>query len=101
MELTTKQMQILSVAIKGNEDGSFVDLDELLERLPYETTKQSLQFSIRALIAKKLLMKHPCETRRGRHRVILSATDLGYRLLNPRREQIDLMEKRMKHGFVG
>lgn len=81
MHLTTKQLQIMSVVLKGNEDGSFVDLDEILDRLPYETTKQSIQFSIRALIRKGLLMKHPREKRRGRCRVILSSTELGYRVM--------------------
>ena len=101
MHLTTKQLHILSTVIKGNPDGSFIDLDQLLERLPYETTKQSIQFSIRALIAKKLLMKHPREKRRGRSRVILSATDLGYRIMSPHSAIIDESERLLHSRGVG
>lgn len=81
MLLTTKQIQIMSIVIRMNEDGSFVDLDQLLERLPYETTKQSIQFSVRALVAKELIEKKPREKRRERSRVILAPTELGYQIV--------------------
>lgn len=81
MHLTTKQYSLMSVIIRGNPDGSFVDLDQILERIPYETSKQSLQFSIRALVNRGLIMKHEREVRRGRVRVIISATPVGYQIM--------------------
>lgn len=78
MILTEKQLHIMSVIMKGNDDGSFVDLDQILERIPYETTKQSIQFSIRALIERQLINKKPHEKRRGRRRVVLGPTELAF-----------------------
>ena len=70
--LTDKQYKILTVICHGNKelDGTWspVDMDELLERVAYETTKQSMQFSIRALISRKLIEKGT-EKRRGASRV--------------------------------
>jgi hypothetical protein len=75
--LTTKQNQILAVIAAGNADGSFVDLDQLLERLPYETTKQSIHFSIRALVAREYLEKAGVEKRRGRSHMLLKLGAAG------------------------
>ena len=76
--MTTKQIQIMTTVIRGNADGSFMDLDQVLECLQYKTTKQSIQFSIRALISKGALSKKPRENRRGRSRVVISPTRDGY-----------------------
>lgn len=76
--LSKKQIATLRVLVKGNPDGTFCDLDEVLERLPYKTTKQSFQFSIRALEKRGLIEKKPVETRRGQARRILAATIAGY-----------------------
>lgn len=78
--LTTKQSQILAVIAGKNEDGSLVDLDQLLDRLPYETTKQSIHFSLRALIARKFLKKAGEEKRRGRRRRLIDLGDAGLAL---------------------
>ncbi len=48
MTLTDKQKDIIKTLNLGYERGHLLDLDELLEVLPYKTTKQSIQFSIRA-----------------------------------------------------
>lgn len=77
MNLTIKQIALLKVIHSGNADGSNVDLDEILERLDYDTTKQSLQFSLRALIARGLLTKAGTEKRRNRVRVTFELTSLG------------------------
>lgn len=71
--LTDKQYKILVVLCHGNgksEDGKLIpcDLDELLERIAYKTTKAAMQFSIRALIGHRLLTKG-LEKRRGASRV--------------------------------
>jgi DNA-binding MarR family transcriptional regulator len=76
--LTMKQVQLLTVIVKKNEDGSPVDLDEILERLSYETSKESLQFSLRALVKKGLINKLPMSIkRRGRMRRCVEPTPDG------------------------
>jgi hypothetical protein len=77
--LTSRQMIIMELVLRGNgkdPDGRFIpiDLDQLLERLPYETTKQSMQFSVRALIGRGMLEKGARQNRRGRSRVTLCPT---------------------------
>ncbi|ELD1608228.1 hypothetical protein HVX40_24330 (plasmid) [Escherichia coli] len=69
MVLTDKQKDIITTLNLGYERGYLLDLDELLELLPYKTTKQSMQFSLRALVKKKLVEKGECRARDG----------LGYR----------------------
>ncbi|MGA6514859.1 hypothetical protein ACPEF8_15985, partial [Klebsiella sp. K796] len=58
MNLTSKQKDVIKTLNLGYERGHLLDLDELLEILPYRTTKQSIQFSLRALIKKGLVEKH-------------------------------------------
>lgn len=77
MRLTEKQIEQLRVIGPGNPDGSDVDIDEILERLSYTTTKQSFQFSLRALINKGLVEKGPRVVRRGRERQTIKPTALG------------------------
>jgi len=93
--LTDKQTKILTVLCDGSmeDDEVFVDIDQLLERLNHQhgwkTTKQSMQFSIRALINRGLMVKNGKEIRRGRRRVILAPTAAGYRIMgmvNPKDE---------------
>jgi hypothetical protein len=78
MILTTKQTQILDAILRGNPDGSWLDLDQLLEKLPYKTTKGSMQFSIRALVKHALIDKKPLELRRGQSRVVFAPTGRAY-----------------------
>lgn len=77
MHLTVKQIELLAVIGKRNPDGGATDLDQILERLSYKPTKQSLQFSIRALIAHGLIQKDAPEKRRGRTRTLISLTKTG------------------------
>lgn len=77
MSLTVKQIELLTVIARGNGPDQPADLDEILERIRYETTKQSLQFSIRALISHDFIEKLGLEKRRGRRRQVIAATDLG------------------------
>ena len=67
----------MEVIVVGNDDGTNVDLDQILDLLPYKTTKESLQFSLRALVEKGCIQKMPTETRRGRARVVYAATAYG------------------------
>lgn len=75
--LTPKQLEVLMVIAKKNPDGSDVDLDELLERIPYETTKASMQFTIRAMVEGGCITKTGRAARRGRKRTTLQATAEG------------------------
>ncbi|HCC0802517.1 TPA: hypothetical protein M3108_003908 [Escherichia coli] len=79
MSLTDKQKDIIKTLNLGYERGHLLDLDELLEVLPYKTTKQSIQFSIRALIKKGLVEKGHTRQRSDNryHRRTLGLTTLG------------------------
>lgn len=80
MHLTAKQCELLRVIGAGSDgagDPVHCDLDQILERVRYCTTKESLQFSIRALIKHALIDKRGVEKRRGRQRVLIGITALG------------------------
>lgn len=77
MNLTAKQIELLRVIGAGNGPNNPCDLDEILERVRYETTKASLQFSIRALVGHGLIEKLPLEKRRGSQRRPIAVTELG------------------------
>lgn len=62
MRLTKKQHQIMDIVIDGNlnEEGkwdSWRDLDQIMELLPYDCTKESLHCSLRFLRKKGLIKK--------------------------------------------
>lgn len=85
MHLTSKQIQILGIIVAGNgqdDAGNFspCDLDQIIERVDYKPTKDAIQFSIRNLIGKELIVKSGTENRRDRRRVLISPTDLGKRI---------------------
>lgn len=80
--MTAKQLQIMRVITAGSgkdETGQDipVDMDELLARLPYKTSKESMQFSIRALIRHDYITKSIRDYRRGRSRVCFHVTPTG------------------------
>lgn len=77
MLLTVKQLELLKIIKSGNTDGSLVDLDELIERASYKPKKDSMHFSVRALVAKGLMEKAGTENRRGRRRVLFKILPLG------------------------
>lgn len=78
--LTPHMRDILKIVVKGNTDGSFCDLDQILGRIIMNRSKQSIQFTIRTLIKKGLIAKKDRQTRRGRSRVIIVATEMGYEM---------------------
>lgn len=84
MHLTVKQIAIMKVIVTGNPDGSLCDLDEIIDRLDYETTKASIQFSIRALIKHGLIEKKGTEKRRERKRVLIAPTESGKQIMGLR-----------------
>jgi len=81
-KLTDKQIETLKVLIRGNgfnSAGTLIacDLDQLIERLSYAPSKQSIQFSIRALMKRGLVYRGEHENRRNRRRVLIVPTDLA------------------------
>lgn len=75
---TGKQTQIMTCIVRANPDGTFLDIDQLLEALPYDTTKSSIQFSLRALIKKGFIERGELRKRDGQNRRIIKPTYLGY-----------------------
>lgn len=82
--VTKYQIEILEAVKKHADAGGRIDLDQLLETLSWTPTKQSLQFSIRALIAKKMIHKVGTEVRRGRKRVCFDLDVEGVKVFDPR-----------------
>ncbi|BBI61688.1 hypothetical protein [Vreelandella sulfidaeris] len=80
--LTAKQTQIITT-IHAHQQAKEedIDFDQLLAELPYETSKESMQFSIRALIKKGMVSKGNSVTRRGRSRRTFSITVFGKTML--------------------
>lgn len=77
--LSPKAFEVVRVIMRGNPDGSWVDLDQLLERLSYKPSKQSMQFTLRALIKRGLIEKKPEELRREAYRRVLAPTAKAFR----------------------
>jgi hypothetical protein len=83
--LTAYQVEVLRLALAGNPAGEgHIDFDQLLDRLSWQPSKQSAQFTIRACIAKKVLEKTETVMRRGRHRICYRITPAGMLALDPR-----------------
>lgn len=83
MRLTTIQLDLLSLIQKGNDDGSLIDLDQLVERAAHKPTKDAMQFSVRALVGRDLIEKVGYENRRDRRRVLFRLTPLGQHYMAP------------------
>lgn len=81
MAMTSKQVLLLK-AIHVEKGLPPSDLDQILEKIEYETTKQSLQFIIRTLIQKGLVEKCEQVVREGRYRRPLVLTKTGEEILN-------------------
>jgi predicted transcriptional regulator len=63
--------------------GEFPDMNELLEAVPYECSKQALQFSIRYLEKHGMLERRDTELRRGRKRRVVAPTPHCYAVMRP------------------
>lgn len=72
-----KHLSVIKILCQGNEDGTLVDLDQLLERLPYKVTKESFHFTLRTLAKHGWAHKGERENRRGRNRRTIELTPLG------------------------
>lgn len=86
--LTTKQSKLMKVILKGNIDvkGNWVswcDYKQILDRLSYETSRESLMCSIAILRKQGWVERDGKELRVGRVRQTVAPTALAVRLLNP------------------
>lgn len=97
MNLTVKQISIMRVIAAGNagevenSDRSRVDLDQLLDRIDYETSKASIQFSIRSLIKSGMIVKSD-DRRRGRLHVTYVPTEACHKILTRRPAEYHYLE---------
>lgn len=84
--ITDKQLETLQLVARGARAPAvgLIDFDQLLEELSWKPTKQSAQFTIRALITKGLIAKSGPLLRRGRQRVVYQMTEDGKLVLDPR-----------------
>ena len=80
--MTQKQLELLHLLYKKNPDGTNLDIDQITEALSWKPSKQSLQFSLRALIAHGLIRKTAPELRRDRRRTVIEVTELGKHFFN-------------------
>lgn len=64
--------------------GQLPDLDQLLSKLSWNPSKESIQFTVRALVGKGFIEKFGIQTRRGRNRVCFRVTEPGKLVLDPR-----------------
>lgn len=81
--MTKYQIEVLQKISAGGPDGH-LDFDQLLPLLHWSPSKDSMQFTIRAMCAKGLVEKRPQELRRGRKRVVYAVTPEGALALDPR-----------------
>jgi len=83
--ITTYQLELLRHLANGEGDsGRLTDFDQLLCHLSWTPTKESAQFTIRAVIKKGFVEKAALESRRGRNRVCYKITEKGRLVLDPR-----------------
>ena len=77
LPLSNKQIEALRVIANEENGNEPQDLDTVLSRLTYKTTKPSFQFTVRSLIKRGLIEKRSCETLRKKSRRFLAVTELG------------------------
>lgn len=84
--VTAYQLELLTtLSCREAATGRLTDLDQLLETLSWVPSKESAQFTIRALVARGFIAKAPLESRRGRNRICYRLLEAGRLVLDPRR----------------
>lgn len=86
--MTTKQRHLMKIVVLGNLDAtgarvSNVDYTQVLERLPYETSRDSLMCSVRILVEQGWMIRGGKELRDGRMKQTLVPSATAIRLLTP------------------
>lgn len=89
-KLTVKQREVMKIILSSADNGEFADMDQILDRIGYETTKSSMHFTIRTLIKHGLVVKRDgVEPRMGKdgamkYKRIYIPTLLGYQMIRGR-----------------
>lgn len=86
--LTTKQRHVMKIVVMGNLDAtgsrvSNVDVYQLQDRLPYETSRESLMCSLAILKKQGWIVPGGKEIRDGRAKQTLEPTAVAIRVMNP------------------
>lgn len=86
--MTNKQRQLMKIVVMGNLDKtgarvSNVDYHQVLTRLPYITTRDSLMCSVAILEKQGWLVKAGKELRDGRMKQTLEPTAVAIRVITP------------------
>ena len=83
--VTAYQHELLTTLSRLEQaTGRLTDFDQLLGQLSWTPSKESAQFTIRAMIAKGFIEKAAIEPRRGRNRICYRVADGGKAVLDPR-----------------
>lgn len=80
--MTQKQWAIMNTVFKGADDGGFLTIDELRDRLTHKPSKQAIQCSIRFLEGHGFL-ERDYDTRAKRRRMVIKPTIYAFRVLRP------------------
>lgn len=85
--LTTKQRALMKVIMQGNIDVhgnriGWCDYSQILERLPYRTSRESLMCSIRILVEQGWIIRGGKELRGGRARQTVEPSAMALRILS-------------------
>lgn len=86
--LTTKQRQLLKVIVLGNLDVkgdriSNVDYQQIMNRIPYTCTRESIMCSIRILKDQGWIVLAGKELRSGRMKQTVEPTAMAIRVITP------------------
>ena len=81
--MTAKQHAVLKALVKGNSDGSLLDVWQLIEATAPGTTRGAMICTLRHLVAHGLVREDELVIRRSRKVRTLAATDAGRDLVRP------------------
>ena len=87
--MTGKQLEALKVISNEENEHEPLDLDQVIARLSFKTTKQAFQFVVRSLLKRELIEKLDCEVVRSRKRRFLKITPLGLNRLKNEPKRAD------------
>ena len=82
--ITKNQLELLHFVIDCEAGGAMADLDQIIDKMSWEPTKESIQFTIRAMVGKSFIEKSGLQSRRGRNRVCFKVSIKGKQVLDPR-----------------
>lgn len=81
--VTAKQVAILRELVKRNPDGSYLDVQELIQRCAPGTTRGAMICSLRHLHMHGLIREDELVTRRGRRVRTYAATQKAVTMIRP------------------